>query len=136
MQKSDFSFFYPFRVRYSEIDAQGVVFNAHYLTYFDTAITEFTKHIGFNYAGEAARTGCDFHLVKSIVEYKIPIFFDRDIQVYVRPGRIGNTSIIWDLAIFEEGKDDLLSTGEVIWVYTNLDTHRPLPLPDTLLSRL
>ena len=40
MERAGFSFFHPFRVRYSEIDAQGVVFNAHYLTYYDTAINE------------------------------------------------------------------------------------------------
>jgi hypothetical protein len=39
MSREQFWFFHPFRVRYSEIDGQGVVFNAHYLTYFDTTIT-------------------------------------------------------------------------------------------------
>jgi len=38
MSREQFWFFHPFRVRYSEIDGQGVVFNAHFLTYFDTSI--------------------------------------------------------------------------------------------------
>lgn len=36
-KRADFGFFFPIRVRYAEIDGQGVVFNAHYLTYYDTA---------------------------------------------------------------------------------------------------
>lgn len=36
MTRDQFSFFHPFRIRYSEIDGQGVVFNAHYLTFYDT----------------------------------------------------------------------------------------------------
>lgn len=41
--REEFWFHFPFRVRYSEVDAQAVVFNAHYLTYFDTAITEYFR---------------------------------------------------------------------------------------------
>ncbi|MEC7649574.1 MAG: acyl-CoA thioesterase, partial [Pseudomonadota bacterium] len=43
MAKSDFKFAWPFRVRYSEVDGQMIVFNAHYLTYYDTAITEYFR---------------------------------------------------------------------------------------------
>ena len=37
MARSDYRFFYPFRIRYSEIDGQSIVYNSHYLTFFDTA---------------------------------------------------------------------------------------------------
>ncbi len=38
MDKNKFSYFYKLRTRYSEVDLQGIVFNAHFLTYFDTAL--------------------------------------------------------------------------------------------------
>ena len=60
----------PFRVRYSEIDGQGVVFNAHYLTYFDTTITEYFRALGYDQYADAKKTGEDFHVVKSVIEYK------------------------------------------------------------------
>jgi YbgC/YbaW family acyl-CoA thioester hydrolase len=82
--RKDFWFHYPFRVRYAEVDAQSVVFNAHYLTYFDTAITEYFRTIGYDYYGEVTRTGIDFHAVRSLVEYKAPIRFDEEIEVCVR----------------------------------------------------
>jgi hypothetical protein len=47
--RKDFWFHHLFRVRYAEVDAQSVVFNAHYLTYFDTAITEYFRTIGYDY---------------------------------------------------------------------------------------
>jgi len=65
----DFQFFYPFRVRYSEIDGQKVVFNAHYLTYFDTAITEYLRWLPIDYKQYIKETGCDFHTVRTLVEY-------------------------------------------------------------------
>lgn len=118
------------RVRYSEIDAQGVVFNAHYLTYFDTAITEALRPIGWDWTAELARTGCDFHLVKSLVEYRKPVRFDDEIDVCVRPGRIGTSSLTWELAVFCGGS--CCATGEIVWVYTDLKAERAVPLPEAM----
>ncbi|MCC8938409.1 acyl-CoA thioesterase [Bradyrhizobium sp. Arg68] len=130
--REEFWFHFPFRVRYSEVDAQAVVFNAHYLTYFDTAITEYFRALGYDYLGEVARTGIDFHTVKTVVEYKAPIRFDEDIEVCVRVARIGRSSINLALAIFAKGSEDLRATGEVIWVATDQKTHQSVAVTEDL----
>ena len=81
MSRSQFSFYHSFRIRYSEVDAQGIVFNAHYLTYFDTAITEYFRNLPYDYRGQVERTGEDYHTVKTLVEYYAPISFDDEIDV-------------------------------------------------------
>ena len=86
MTRQDFRFFQPFRVRYSEIDLQGVVFNAHYLTYYDTSISEYFRSLGFDQFTDAKRSGVDFHVVRSLVEYKAVIRLDQEIEVGVRVG--------------------------------------------------
>lgn len=43
MQRSDFRFFHRLRVRWAEVDMQKIVFNAHYLMYFDTAIADYWR---------------------------------------------------------------------------------------------
>lgn len=128
MARSDFSFFYDFRVRYSEIDGQGVVFNAHYLTYFDTAITEYFRHLGFDYRDYVAQTGQDFHLVKSLVNYEKPILFDADIEVGCRVSGIGRTSITFQLEIFGKKEETRYSNGEIIWVNTDQASHKTAPV--------
>ena len=132
MQRQDFPFFHPLRVRYAEIDAQAVVFNAHYLTYFDTALTEYLRSLGFLYDFATIRQmGKDFHVVKALVEYKAPIYFDEQIVVGTRPWRIGRSSITFALAIFAADEPTPRATGEVIWVFTDLQTHKSTPLlPD------
>lgn len=132
MTRSDFRFHHPFRVRYAEIDGQMVVFNAHYLTYFDTAITEYFRALGYDQAADAKVTGIDFHTAKSLVEYKRPIRFDQEIDVCVRVGRIGRSSITLDLAIVGKGTDDLYATGEIVWVYTDQASHRTVPVEASL----
>ena len=130
--REEFWFHFPFRVRYSEVDAQAVVFNAHYLTYFDTAITEYFRALGYDYLGEVVRTGIDFHTVKTVVEYKAPIRFDEDIEVCVRVAKIGRSSINLALAIFAKGSEDLRATGEIIWVATDQKTHTPVAVTEEL----
>ncbi|MDE0203936.1 MAG: hypothetical protein OXK73_16055 [Rhodospirillaceae bacterium] len=69
-----------------------LVFNAHYLTYFDTAITEFFRALPYDYQGQVERRGEDYHTVKTLVEYYAPIRFDDEIEVGVRAARIGRSS--------------------------------------------
>ncbi len=134
-KRGDFWFFWPTRVRYAEIDGQGVVFNAHYLTYFDTAITDYLRALPYSYGlGGDKAAGTDFHLVKSTVEYRAPIRFDQQIEVGVRTGKLGRTSIAFQLAIFPKAGGELLSTGEIIWVNTDLKAHRSAPLPQMLVD--
>ncbi len=130
--REKFWFFHPFRVRYSEIDGQGVVFNAHYLTYFDTTITEYFRALGYDQYADAKATGLDFHVVKSVIEYKAPILFDWELEVGARVLRIGTSSLVLELAIFLKGGIDALATGEIVWVHTSQNTHRPVPIPQSI----
>lgn len=132
MNRDQFHFFHPFRVRYSEIDGQGVLFNAHYLTYYDTTITEYFRALNYDQYTDAKKTGVDFHVVKAVVEYKAPIRFDQELDVGARVARIGNSSLVFELAIFPKGDTELLATGEVVWVNTDQRTHRPAAISDNI----
>ena len=136
MSREQFWFFHPFRVRYSEIDGQGVVFNAHYLTYFDTTITEYFRALGYDQYADAKQTGEDFHVVKSVIEYKAPVRFDQELDVGARVARIGNSSLTFELAIFLKGGHEALVTGEIVWVNTNQQTHRPVPISKAIRERI
>ena len=136
MAREKFRFLFPFRVRYSEIDGQGVVFNAHYLTYYDTAITEYFRAIAFDLAVDVKTTGVDFHVVRSLVEYKAPILFDQEIDVGVRVARIGRSSLTFHLGIFARNADRLFATGEIVWVYTHQTTHETVSVPQALREKI
>ncbi len=136
MAKSDFKFSWPFRVRYSEVDGQRIVFNAHYLTYYDTAITEYFRVLPYDYMGQVERTGEDYHTVRTLVEYQQPIHFDEDIEVHVRTSRIGRTSLTFLLEIHPKDQDDQRATGEVIWVNANQATEKSAALPAELVEKI
>jgi acyl-CoA thioester hydrolase len=127
--RADFRFFWPARVRYSEIDGQQVAYNAHYLTWFDTAIFEYYRAIGYAQFEESKALGEDWHVVRALVEYKAPLVYDQEFEVGVRIGRMGSSSLTYALAIFPKGGSTLLTTGEVVQVYTDQKTHKAMPIP-------
>lgn len=132
MAREDYKFYHRFRIRYSEIDGQGILYNAHYLTFFDQGITEYLRDLPYAYKAETARTGHDFHTVKTLIEYAKPVEFDEEIDVCVKAGRIGRSSIRFDFEMHGRDAEDLRATGEVVWVYTNQETHKPSPVPEDM----
>ena len=127
MARSDFTFSYPLRVRWAEVDRQGIVFNGHYLTYFDVGITEYWRAIGYPYPDALLKQGSDTFAVKATIEYKAPARYDDLLEVMVRVGRIGRTSLQFVLEI-HCGEAQLIS-GELIYVNVDADTRKPVPVP-------
>jgi acyl-CoA thioester hydrolase len=136
MKRDQFRFFHDLRVRYAEVDSQGIVFNAHYLTYFDTAITEYMRNINYDYHTLVSRRGLDFHLVKSTVEYLKPIRFDEIIEIGVSAHKIGTSSLTWVLAIFKKGASECAASGEIVWVCSRVGTNKSHPLPEDFVALL
>ena len=136
MPRTDFKFAWPFRVRYSEVDSQKIVFNSHYLTYYDTAITEYFRALPYDYMEQVDHTGQDFHTVRTLVEYQQPIEFDEDIEVHVRISRLRRSSLTFLFEIHPEGKEDLRATGEVVWVNTDQTTHKSAAVPQDLVDKM
>ena len=136
MAKSDFKFFFPIRVRYAETDLQGIVFNAHYLTYFDTAIYEYLRDLSFDYIEHAEHTDTDFHVVKVLIEFYGPSHFDDEIEVHVRTGRIGRSSLTFLIEIYPKNSETTLVKGEVVWVNTDQKSHKSSQLPEELVIKL
>jgi acyl-CoA thioester hydrolase len=127
--RARFRFFHPFRVRYSEIDGQGVVYNAHYLTFYDVAIHEYHRALGYDQFAEAEALKEDWHVVRALIEFKAPMPFDLEFENAVRITRIGNSSLTFALAIFPKGEDTLLATGELVRVYTDQRSHKAISIP-------
>ncbi|MDC1366096.1 acyl-CoA thioesterase [Pelagibacterales bacterium] len=130
------SFSYNFRIRYSEVDAQKIVYNSHYLTFLDVSIFEFFDAIGFNQEGYIKETNNEFHTVKAVVEYKAPATLGDTIEVLTRIKKIGNSSITFQQEIYLHESDKLLATGEIVWVNTNQEEMVTTTVPDYLRQLL
>ena len=130
------SFSYNFRIRYSEVDAQKIVYNSHYLTFLDVSIFEFFDAIGFNQEKYIKETNNEFHTVRAVVEYKAPATLGDTIEVLTRIKKIGNSSITFQQEIYLHESDKLLATGEIVWVNTNQEEMVPATVTDYLRQLL
>lgn len=129
-----FHFFHTLRVRYSEIDGQKIVFNAHYLTYLDVAITEYFRTVlGENWTNESSE-GFDIALVKSTLEYRKPARLDDVLSIGCKIKKMGNSSFTVEFQITKKGSDDILLQAEHIYVSFNAETGKSAPIPQRVRS--
>jgi acyl-CoA thioester hydrolase len=91
------------RVRYAECDAQGVVFNAHYLTYFDVGITELWRAAFGSYQAMVDR-GVDIVVAEAQLRFRAPARFDQQIALEVAIEHLGQTSSVSRHVIRYEGR--------------------------------
>ncbi|ANY06229.1 acyl-CoA thioesterase [Pseudonocardia sp. HH130630-07] len=92
------TFEFPVRVRYHEVDAQGVVFNAWYLAWFDEAMTEFLEARGLTYR-TMLDAGYDVQLVHTEIDWRAGVGWGEDVAVAVSTARLGRTSFALDFQV-------------------------------------
>ncbi len=130
MKRQDFRFSHRLRVRWVEVDMQSIVFNGHYLMYFDTAVTDYWRALAMPYAATMHQLGGDLFVKKASVEYHASAEMDDFLDVCLRCERVGNSSMTFVGAIFRG--DELLITSEIIYVYADPVAKKSLPVPDAL----
>jgi acyl-CoA thioester hydrolase len=128
--RSDFRFHHRLRVRWAEVDRQGIVFNGHYLTYFDVGVTEYYRAIGHPYPGDLVAAGTDLFAKKAQVEYHASAGYDDLLDVCVRVARLGNSSFQFALEIYRG--EELLISGSLVYVNADPASRRSTALPDFL----
>jgi acyl-CoA thioester hydrolase len=120
------------RVRYAEVDAQRVVFNAHWLTYCDDACTRFVESLG--YQGADWSEVLDLMLVRAVLEWSGPAGFDEWVDIAVEPVRIGTTSFDLRYRATVDGRP--ACTAVITYVSVEPGTHAPTPVPARLRDGL
>jgi len=130
MKRTDFRFFDRLRVRWAEIDAQQIVFNGHYLMYFDTAVGGYWRALAMPYAQTMAQLDGDLYVRKATVEYEASARYDDVLDVGMRCARVGNSSIVFSGAAFRQ--DQLLVSCELVYVFADPHTQTSKPVPAAL----
>ena len=121
------------RVRWHECDLQGVVFNAHYLAYFDMAITELWREALGGYQAMVAR-GLDLVVAETRIRYLKPLRFDEEFDLTVTVQEMGNTAIHTALSAERDG--ETAAEGELRHVFVDTESGEKAPIPDDIREAL
>ncbi len=132
---ADFSFFEPIRVRWADIDMQGIVFNPNYLVYADTAMTEYMRAVGFPYPDALLPFGADIFAVNSSIDFLASARFDDVLDIGARIERIGRTSFRFRISAFRS--EALLADVRTTYVCaTPGETRTTLAVPPAFIERV
>ncbi|MDP9728207.1 acyl-CoA thioesterase [Alicyclobacillus tolerans] len=125
-----YRFHHRLRVRWDEVDAQRVVFNAHYLTYLDVAFAEYIRRGVAVHQGEMRNTV----IVKTELEFFSSARYDEELAIGVRTVSMGRTSLQVDFEI--KRHQDVLVRAHTVYVHMDLETQKPLPIPEEWRTRI
>lgn len=130
-QLSDFAFVHALRVRWSEVDPQGIVFNPNYLLYADVAMGEYMRWLGHPFAVDPSAAG-DVFAVHAELNFYDSAQYDDELTIGARCSYLGRTSYRMLFALFRA--DALLTEVRTAYVYAGLRDRKPLPLREALIA--
>jgi acyl-CoA thioester hydrolase len=132
-RRSDFKVLRPMQTRWMDNDQYGHVNNVAYYSYFDSAVNGYlmdatgTDTRELTAIGIVAETGCKF--LKEIS-------FPDALHIGLRLEKLGNSSVVYQLAVFKDDATEPSAVGRFVHVYVDATSRRPIAIPAIIRSAL
>lgn len=121
------------QTRWSDNDIYGHVNNVTYYSYFDTVVNCFLiAEGGLDIAGGAV-IGI---AVETMCRFKKPIAYPEALEAGLRVGKLGNSSVRYEIGIFREGENEAAAWGHFVHVFVDRATNAPMPIPGPIREAL
>ncbi|RJG13035.1 acyl-CoA thioesterase [Pseudomonas cavernicola] len=131
--RADYRYFQPISTRWHDNDLYGHVNNVTYYSFFDSAVNTYLIEQG----------GLDIHeggvvgfVVSSSCDYFASIAFPERIEIGLRVGKLGNSSVQYELAVFKQNEGEACAAGRFVHVFVDRQSNRPVAIPDGLRAAL
>ncbi len=125
----EFRFYHPIEVRYGDLDPQGHVNNAKYLTYFEQARIHYLLRLGLFDKGQSF-TNIGIILADAHVTFLASIQFGQPVRVGVRTSRLGTKSMTMEYCLEDAETGQELATGSAVLVGYDYRTNETIPIPE------
>ena len=131
--RSEYPHFLTLPTRWMDNDIYGHINNALYYAFFDTAINQYLiAEGGLDItAGEVIAFAAE-----SKCQYLQALAFPEVIELGLRVGKLGNSSVRYELAIFKQGETLAAAAGYFVHVFVDRKTRRPVPIPERIRAAL
>ena len=124
---SEFHFFHPITVRYGDLDPQGHVNNAAFMTYMEHTRVSYIRQLGLWDGKSFLEIG--FILARVELDYKEPILMTDQVEVGVRVSRLGNKSLDMEYLIRDSASGRVFAEGKTVQVAYDYQSRKTIPLP-------
>ena len=126
---SNIRFYHPIEVRYGDLDPQGHLNNAMYLTYFEQARLWYLEELGL-FSKDQSFLEIGVIVADTHIKYRAPVYVGTTVQVGVRTAAIGNKSLTLEQTIEDGTRGTLYADGTVILVAYDYRTHQSTPVTE------
>lgn len=131
--RADYSRFVTLTTRWADNDVYGHINNVAYYGYIDTAVNQLLIEAGLldleraDVIGVVAESGCRYHE---------PAHYPDVIHAGVRVGKLGNSSVRYEVGLFRNAEDQAVAEGFFVHVMVGRDNRRPQPVRPELRAFL
>jgi len=132
---SEFRFFHPIEVRYGDLDPQGHLNNAKYLTYFETGRIQYFTELELFQPGQSFMD-IGVIMAKASVSFRAPVHYGMPVKVGVHISKLGGKSITVEQNIVHAESGEVLATGEVILVTFDYHQNKTISIPDVMREKI
>ncbi len=119
------------KIRYSDCDPQGIVFNANYARYWDDAITDWFEELGFG-GTELGGIGVDVVTARLEIDFTAAAKLGDTLVTDTAVERFGETSITVLVTTSRESDGHTVVSGRAVYVFVNPADFRPIAVPESL----
>jgi acyl-CoA thioester hydrolase len=132
-RREDYKHFLSIPTRWMDNDVYGHVNNVVYYAYFDTVVNEYLIAEGGLDIENSPVIGL---VVETLCRYFQPITFPEVVEAGLRVGKLGNSSVRYEIGIFRRDDPAPAAAGHFVHVYVDRGTRRPVPVPDGMRQAL
>jgi acyl-CoA thioester hydrolase len=131
--RSAYPFFTRITTRWMDNDVYGHINNVVYYSFFDTAVNSYLIERGAldlhhgAVIGLVAETHCNFFA---------PLRYPQAVEAGVRVGRLGSSSVRYEIGLFADAAPLCAASGHFVHVYVDRGSRRPAVLPGELVMAL
>ena len=132
-RRADYPHLTPITTRWKDNDVYGHVNNVEYYSFFDTVINAWLIREG----------GLDIHrgdviglCAESRCRFLAPLEFPEPVDAGLRVGKLGTSSVRYELALFPGGSEEPVADGWFVHVFVTREDRRPTPIPEGIRAAL
>jgi acyl-CoA thioester hydrolase len=131
--RADYVHFDTVDTRWGDNDVYGHVNNVVYYAFFDTVINRFLIREG----GLDVHAGAVIGLaVETHCAFFAPLAYPERVAAGLRVGKLGRSSVRYEIGLFAEGRDEAAAEGHFVHVFVDRATRRATPIPDAMRAAL
>jgi len=123
------------KIRYSDCDPQGIVFNGNYARYWDDAATDWLEELGLG-GPELGGNGVEVVTARLEIDFKSAARLGEMLETSIQVAKFGTASMDLEVQTVNASSGDIVAAGKLVWVFVDPEHFRPVPVPSDIKETL